>query len=215
MWSRVGPPPRPPSVRMPPRQEHRRLHLSARNGGLVADAHERAPLNLERRVAVGGDIGAPSRAAARQPAPSGGRTGSRRPRDATRRDAATTPESSRIVVPELAQSRGASGGRSPRRPSPSIRTEPGPDPVRRETVTLRHGRRLRDQASSAGRAVLRDRGQDHRGGRTSSEAGSPASSLPPSAVAARISHRCAIDLSPGTRACPPTAPPGRIVTRTR
>ncbi len=88
--------------------------------------------------------------------------------------------------------------------------------VRRGTVTVC----LRGGVRSRNPRVQREfrRGRSRPGSSPSPSRRGPLgglrSSLRPSPVAARINHRCAIDLSPGTRARPPWKPPGRTIART-
>ena len=121
---------------------------------------------------------------------------------------ARTPASRRIVVPEFPHSTGPSG--CPKRHSTlslehdrcSVEVQPCSTWNRRPSRAGAAG--CEAQASSAARSTRRrDRGQGPRRstGRRGRR-GRPRSSLRPSAVAARISQRCAIDLSPGTRASP-------------
>ena len=166
-----------------------------------------APSIVSGGVAVGGRAVAPSEAAAR-PAPSAGSERLRSPMStALKRRPASKPQSRRIAVPELPQSRSRAGARRARsapHPRPQVRlmprrrlrgstwnrdprwaperSEPKPrvqvDPVRTR------GRGTKPSSERRGRPeALRD-GYDRR------------------AVAARISHRWAIDLSPGTLVVP-------------
>src|SRR2546430_1906667 len=109
---------------------------------------------------------------------------------------ARTPARRRVVVPEFAQSSGPCGVENPRG---EIRS-PHPDPSPRagetgDSLTPR----LRRQATVA---------------LTSSPGGSPVITLSPSARAPRISARCAIDLSPGTRSVPATRVAGSTSSTT-
>src|SRR6059058_525688 len=111
---------------------------------------------------------------------------------------ARTPARRRIVVPEFAQSSGPCGVENPR----GVMRSPHPDASPRagegetgDSLTPR----LRRQATVA---------------LTSSPGGSPVITLSPSARAPRISARCAIDLSPGTRSVPATRVAGSTSSTT-
>src|SRR5216683_1267969 len=100
----------------------------------------------------------------------------------------STPSIRRIVVPEFAQSSGPCGVLNDRQPPPWTRAGP---PAR-----LMLTPRLRRQATVAA---------------TSSPSGSPSMRLSPCAIAASISARWAIDLSPGTRSSPVTRCAGSTI----
>src|SRR6266851_1018849 len=101
---------------------------------------------------------------------------------------ASRPSSSRIVVPEFAQSRFPWGVANERRPAPRIRA------VR--SLRWMSAPRARRQATVA---------------RTSSPSGRPWTQLSPSARVASIRARWAIDLSPGTASSPATRAAGETV----
>src|SRR5216683_730752 len=101
---------------------------------------------------------------------------------------ASRPSSSRIVVPEFAQSRFPWGVANERRPAPRIRA------VR--SLRWMSAPRARRQATVA---------------RTSSPSGRPWTQLSPSARVASIRARWAIDLSPGTASSPAARAAGETV----
>ena len=115
---------------------------------------------------------------------------------------ASSPASSRIVVPEFEQSSARLGGSRPARPFPSsTRSRPrGRGSFVVERSPSAWGRGSEAQPSSAPRACPGTiRARQVAVALTSRASGRPRSSLTPSPVAARINHRWAIDLSPGTR----------------
>src|SRR5437773_1686301 len=111
---------------------------------------------------------------------------------------ARTPARRRIVVPEFAQSSGPCGVENPRGEIRSPHPDASPRAGEGETGDSLTPR-LRRQATVA---------------LTSSPGGSPVITLSPSARAPRISARCAIDLSPGTRSVPATRVAGSTSSTT-
>src|ERR687887_1085104 len=101
---------------------------------------------------------------------------------------ARSPARRRSVVPELAQSIGASGSRRPRSPTPSTRT-----------VSTSSSCTVTPNARSA--AIVASVSSERPKWRTSAS---------PSPTAPSISARCEIDLSPGTAMCPTSVAAGWI-----
>ena len=101
------------------------------------------------------------------------------------------PASSRMAVPELPQSTGEPGADNPSIPRPMI------------LRTLELSCSLRTPSV---RSACRQE-------RQSADAGMPCNSLVPSDMAASISARCAIDLSPGAWMCPDMPPGATVMAR--
>ena len=107
-----------------------------------------------------------------------------------------------MVVPELPQSNGSVLATRPFQPSPSIRrgdveaSLSAASHVKPGTSGFAEGDP--DQSERPERALGATCARQLAVDRTSSALGRPVNSLAPSATAASINHRCAIDLSPGT-----------------
>ena len=107
---------------------------------------------------------------------------------------ATTPMSRRAVVPELPQSMGAAGWLGPSAPQPVTVPASVPSGCRSSATVAPRASTARMEA------------------RTSSESSTPVRCEVPSAMAAKSTARCEMDLSPGTWQAPASGPPkGSIV----
>ena len=104
---------------------------------------------------------------------------------------ATAPMASRQPVPELPKSSGPAGCAKPPTPTPAN----APEPVRRCARPSRRARAWPRRCCS-----------------TSSPSSSPVTAVSPTVIAPKISARCEIDLSPGTRMRPCRGPPRRAVS---
>ena len=104
---------------------------------------------------------------------------------------ASRPDISRMEVPEFPRYKSPAGACSPRRPTPSISTLPLSGPLM-----------LTPMARKADRVA-----------RLSSPSRKPLTSVLPSAREPSMMERCEMDLSPGTRNCPVSFPPGTTLKR--
>ena len=176
--------------------------------GTYAMACRAPPCDFHRRVPlVGLDERAPSSAADRRRVPSDGATGSRPrrgpPRTGLPRQHPREQPHRRTGV--AAVQRHSAGAMSPPRPSPST-SSGGSDRYHGfpRSTWNRHPPPARQPSERRRRGEVEPCPEELPGTppstRTSSDRGSPTRRLRPSAVAARISQRWAIDLSPGTTA---------------
>ena len=211
------------TIRIEAREQHRALHLGARGSRLEDRPGQRSAGDLDRSDArPSSPRRPPSTAAGLRRVPSGAWRGSGRPRARPR----TAPRRARHTAgaSSCPSCRSRAAGAAPRglggpHPRPQVagcstgRRNPPPrgstwnrDPPRADH---RSKTTHRVQVEPCRVTPARHDAVD----RTSREDGTSTRALLPSAVAARMIHRWATDLSPGTCAVPASRPPG--MTRIR